>query len=127
VGIVKSLPGGTTISYGRTHTLARDSRIAVLCAGYADGLPRASSNRAQVLIHGRRCPVLGRVTMDQTIVDVTDLDGVSCGDEAVLVGSQDGARITIAEFSQWADTIPWETLCSISKRVPRVYRTALGL
>ncbi len=127
VGIVKSLPRGTTISYGRTHTLARDSRVAVLCAGYADGLPRASSNRARVLIHGRRCPVLGRVTMDQTVVDVTDLEGVSCGDEAVLVGRQQGAEITIAEFSQWADTIPWESLCSISKRVPRVYKTALGL
>ena len=127
VGIVKSLPGGTTVSYGRTHTLARDSRVAILCAGYADGLPRASSNRAQVLIHGRRCPVLGRVTMDQTVVDVTDLEGVACGDDAVLVGRQHGAEITIAEFSQWADTIPWESLCSISKRVPRVYRTALGL
>jgi alanine racemase len=127
VGIVKRLPRGTTISYGRTHTLARDSKIAVLCAGYADGLPRASSNRAQVLIHGRRCPVLGRVTMDQTVVDVTDLEGVACGDEAVLVGRQQGAEITIAEFSQWADTIPWESLCSISKRVPRVYRTALGV
>jgi alanine racemase len=127
VGIVKSLPRGTTVSYGRTHTLARDSRVAILCAGYADGLPRASSNRAQVLIHGRRCPVLGRVTMDQTVVDVTDLEGVACGDNVVLVGRQQGAEITIAEFSQWADTIPWESLCSISKRVPRVYRTALGL
>jgi alanine racemase len=127
VGIVKRLPRGNTISYGRTHKLARDSVIAVLCAGYADGLTRAASNRAQVLIHGRRCPVLGRVTMDQTVVDVTDLDGVCCGDEAVLVGRQDGSEITIGEFSQWAETIPWETLCSVSKRVPRVYRTALGL
>jgi alanine racemase len=127
VGVVKRLPKGTTVSYGRTHTLARDSTIAVLCAGYADGIPRAASNRAQVLIHGRRCPVLGRVTMDQTVVDITDLHGVACGDEAVLVGSQDGAAITISEFSRWADTIPWETLCSISKRVPRVYKTALGL
>jgi alanine racemase len=65
--------------------------------------------------------------MDQTVVDVTDLDGVCCGDEAVLVGRQDGSEITIGEFSQWAETIPWETLCSVSKRVPRVYRTALGL
>jgi alanine racemase len=127
VGIVKTLPRGTTISYGRTHTLARDSVVALLCAGYADGLPRAASNRAQVLVQGRRCPVLGRVTMDQTVVDVTDLAKVACGDEAVLVGRQDGSEITIAEFSQWADTIPWETLCSVTKRVPRVYKTALGL
>jgi alanine racemase len=127
VGLVKSLPRGTTISYGRTHTLARDSRVAILCAGYADGVPRAASNRAQVLIKGRRCPVLGRVTMDQTIVDVTDVSGTACGDEAVLIGAQGGEEITVAEFSRAADTIPWETLCSVSKRVPRIYRTSLGV
>jgi alanine racemase len=127
VGLVKCLPRGTTISYGGTHTLARDSTVAILCAGYADGIPRAASNRAQVLIHGRRCPVLGRVTMDQTIVDATDVPAAQAGDEAVLVGRQKGAEISIAEFSRWADTIPWETLCSVTKRVPRVYRTALGV
>jgi alanine racemase len=127
VGLVKALPRGTTISYGCTHTLARDSTVAILCAGYADGIPRAVSNRAQVLIHGLRCPVLGRVTMDQTIVDVTDVPGVACGDETVLVGRQGAAEITITEFSRWADTIPWETLCSVTKRVPRMYRTVLGV
>jgi len=127
VGIVKTLPRGTTISYGRTHTLVRDTTVAVLCAGYGDGIPRAASNRAQVLIGGRRCPVLGRVTMDQTIVDVTGVMGVKCGDEAVLVGRQQDAEISITEFSRWADTIPWETLCSVTKRVPRLYRTALGV
>jgi alanine racemase len=114
------------VSYGRTHTLRRDSMVAVLCAGYADGLPRAASNRAQVLIHGHRCPVLGRVTMDQTIVDVTEAPPVSCGDEAVLVGRQKGAEITLTEFSRAAETIPWETLTSVTKRVPRIYKTALG-
>ena len=127
VGIVKTLPRGTTISYGRTHTLARDTIVAVLCAGYGDGIPRAASNRGQVLIGGQRCPVLGRVTMDQTIVDVTGVAGVKCGDEAVLVGRQSGAEISITEFSRWADTIPWETLCSVTKRVPRLYRTTLGV
>ena len=127
VGIVKHLPAGTDISYGRTHTLRRDSTVAILCAGYGDGISRAASNRAQILIRGRRCPVLGRVTMDQTIVDVTDVPGVMSGDEAVLVGRQLGAEISIAEFSTWADTIPWEVLCSVTKRVPRVYKTALGL
>jgi alanine racemase len=127
VGITKTLPRGTTISYGRTHTLARDSVVALLCAGYGDGIPRAASNRAQVLIAGRRCPILGRVTMDQTIVDVTDVPGVQCGDEAVLVGRQLGGEISITEFSHWADTIPWETLCSVTKRVPRIYRTPLGV
>lgn len=128
VGLVKSLPIGTSVSYGRTHTLARDSRVAILAAGYGDGIPRAASNRAQVLLHGRRCPVLGRVTMDQTIVDITDLStAVAAGDEAVLVGRQQDAEIGIAEFSRWGDTIPWETLCSVTKRVPRLYRTQLGL
>lgn len=127
VGLVKRLPPGTTVSYGRTRTLTRDTTVAVLCAGYADGIPRAASNRAQVLIHGQRCPVLGRVTMDQTIVDVTDVPAAACGDEVVLVGRQDGAEITITEFSRAAETIPWETLCSVTKRVPRLYRTALGV
>jgi alanine racemase len=127
VGLVKNLPRGTGISYGGTHILARDSRVAILAAGYGDGIPRAASNRAQVLLHGQRCPVLGRVTMDQTIVDVTDLPAVAAGDEAVLVGRQHDAEIGIAEFSRWGDTIPWETLCSVTKRVPRLYRTQLGL
>lgn len=127
VGLVKRLPRGTTISYGRTRTLDRDTTVAILCAGYGDGLPRAASNRAQVLVRGRRCAVLGRVTMDQTVLDVTDVPGVAAGEEVVLVGRQDGAEISITEFSGWADTIPWETLCSVTKRVPRLYRTALGV
>ena len=127
VGIVKRLPAGTDISYGRTCTLRRDTTVAVLCAGYADGIARACSNRAQVLIRGQRCPVLGRVTMDQTIVDATDVPGVQCGDEAVLVGRQGEAEISITEFSTWSESIPWETLCSVTKRVPRTYRTSLGL
>lgn len=127
VGIVKQLPRGSTISYGRTHTLSRDSTIAVVCAGYGDGLSRAASNRGEILIRGRRCPILGRVTMDQTIVDVTDVPGVISGDEAVIVGRQLGEEIPVVEFSEWSDTIPWEVLCSVTKRVPRVYRAALGL
>ena len=127
VGLVKRLPGGQTVSYGRTHRLAEETKVAVLCAGYGDAIPRAMSGRAEVLINGRRCRVLGRVTMDQTIVDVTALPSVSCGDEVVLVGHQGDGVISISEFSQWADTIPWETLCSVTKRVPRIYRTALGI
>ncbi len=128
VGLVKKLPAGTGISYGHTHTLRRASTVAILTAGYGDGIPRAASNRAHVLIQGIRCPVLGRVTMDQTIVDVTDVPApVVSGDEVVLVGKQYAGQISIGEFSAWADTIPWETLCSVTKRVPRLYRTALGL
>ncbi len=127
VGLVKNLPAGTGISYGRTHVLRRDSRVAVLTAGYGDGIPRATSNRGQVLIRGRRCPILGRVTMDQTIVDVTELPEAAAGDEAVLIGRQGESEIPLAEFSRHADTIPWETLCSVTKRVPRLYRTQLGV
>jgi alanine racemase len=128
VALVKELPAGTSISYGRTWTLQRPSRVAVLAAGYGDGIPRACSNRASALIRGRRCPFIGRVTMDQTIVDVTDLpESPACGDEAVLVGEQAPEQISIVEFSDWAETIPWETLTSVTKRVPRVYRTSLGL
>lgn len=128
VGLVKQLPAGTSVSYGRTVKLKRDTRVAVLTGGYGDGIARASGTRAQVLINGRRCPVLGRITMDQTMVDVTDVVGaVACGDTAVLVGRQGSAEISLTEFSDWADTIPWETLCSVTKRVPRHYRNASGV
>lgn len=127
VGLTKHLPASTGISYGQTHRLGRDSRVAVLTGGYGDGIPRALSNRGCVLIRGQRCPILGRVTMDQTIVDVTDAPGVVPGDEAILVGRQDGAEIPVTEFSTLANSIPWETLCSVTKRVPRIYRRSLGL
>ncbi len=128
VGLVKQLPAGTGISYGRTHRLERASTVAVLTAGYGDGIARACSNRAQVLIRGKRCPVLGRITMDQTIVDITDVsEKVSCGDPVVLVGRQTLAEISLTEFSDWSDSIPWETLCSVTKRVPRLYRNAAGV
>jgi alanine racemase len=128
VGLVKDLPAGTGVSYNRTHVLARATRVAVITAGYGDGLARASSNRGQVLIAGRRCRILGRVCMDQTIVDLSEVAGdVRAGDQVTLVGRQGGAEITVAEFSGWADTIPWETLCSVTKRVPRLYRNAAGV
>lgn len=127
VALVKTVPAQTGLSYGRTHIVDRDTRIAILAAGYGDGIPRACSNRAQVLIRGQRCPVLGRVTMDQTIVDVSRVAEVKVGDQATLVGRQEEGMIGITEFSHWADTIPWETLTSVTKRVPRVYRTGLGL
>jgi len=121
VGLVKHLPAGTPVSYNRTCVLKRDSRVAIVTAGYGDGIPIPASNRASVLIHGRRCPILGRVTMDQTVVDVSDLpDGaVATGDLVTLLGRQDGATITIEEFCAWAKTIPWDVFCSITKRVTR--------
>ncbi len=128
IGLVKELPASATVSYGRTHRLARPSRVAVVTAGYGDGLPRAASNRGTVLVRGQRCPILGRVCMDQTIVDVTDLPTPpAAGESVVLVGRQGDAQITLAEFSAAADTIPWETLTSVTKRVARRYKTALGV
>lgn len=122
IGIVKDLPKGSYISYGRSFRLARDSKIAVLTAGYADGIPIALSNSGSVLIDGKQCPMIGRVTMDQTIVDITDLGKpVRSGDQATLIGEDKGVEITTSAFSKKAGTIPWETLCSITKRVERVY------
>ena len=122
VGIVKDLPKGSYVSYGRSCRLERDSKIAVLTAGYADGIPIALSNLGSVLIDGQRCPIVGRVTMDQTIVDITEIkDVVRSGDRATLIGKNKEAEITASAFSKAAGTIPWETLCSITKRVERVY------
>lgn len=124
IGLIKELPPGTDISYSRTYTLNRTTRIGILTAGYGDGIPLTLSNRGEVLIHGRRCPILGRVTMDQTIVDLSGATDARVGDIATLIGQHGDETISAAEFSQTAETIPWETLCSITKRVTRTY---LGL
>lgn len=128
IGIIKDLPKGSYISYNRSHRLRRNSRIAVLTAGYGDGIPLELSNSGKVLIHGKYCPILGRITMDQTIVDLTDLNTpAKSGDQATLIGRNNNAEITAIEFSQAANTIPWETLCSITKRVERVYLGSRGI
>jgi alanine racemase len=118
---IKEVPAGTPISYGRTFITRRPSRIATLPIGYADGYSRALSNRGEVLIRGRRAPVVGRVCMDLTMVDVTDAPEAGSGDEAVLIGRQGGARITAEEVAERAGTIPYEILCGIGRRVRRVY------
>jgi alanine racemase len=123
VVLVKDLPAGTAVSYNRTKVLTRDSRVAIVAVGYGDGVPTAASNRGSFLLHGRRCPILGRVTMDQTIVDVTDVPGVAVGDIATILGAQGTDRITVREFCAWSDCIPWEALCTLTQRVQRVYRT----
>lgn len=127
ITITKELPAGASIGYGRTCVLARPSRTAVIAAGYGDGLPRAAGNRGQVLVRGRRCPLLGRVSMDQAVVDVTEVPEVEHGEPVVLIGRQGAEEIDSVEFSGWGETIPWEALCSITKRVPRLYRTTLGI
>ncbi len=124
VSLVKEIPRGTPLSYGGTFVAPRKMRVATLTAGYGDGYPRAASNRAEVLLHGQRCRVLGRVTMDQTLVDVSRLKRVRSGDEAVLIGKQGREEITATELAAWCGTVPWEILTGITYRVPRVYRGA---
>ncbi len=121
IGLIKQLPKGTAISYGKTLTLERDTSVAVLTGGYGDGIPLGLSNSGSVIIKGHRCSILGRVTMDQTIVDVSNINGIQCGDSVILIGSEDCTDISASEFSETANTIPWESLCSITKRVPRIY------
>ncbi len=123
VVLVKHLPKGTAIGYNRTKVLTRDSVVAVVAVGYGDGVPTAASNRGQFLIHGQRCPILGRVSMDQTVVDVTDNPNVAAGEVATILGAQGKDRITVAEFCGWSDCIPWEALCTLTQRVQRVYRS----
>lgn len=122
VALVRELAPGSSISYGRTFTVQRRSRIATLSIGYADGLPRAVSGRgAAVLVRGQRCPVVGRITMDLTIVDVTDVAAVEAGDEVVVIGRQGDEEIPAFEVADKAGTIPWEVFTGIGSRVTRVY------
>ena len=112
---------GDSVSYNRTFVASRPSRIAVLPMGYADGYNRLLSNRGVVLIGGRRAPVVGRVCMDMTMVDVTNVPGVQIGHEAILIGQQGQERITAQDLAAWQQTIPYEILCAIGPRVPRQY------
>ncbi len=122
VALLRDLPAGRSISYGRTFTTSRLMRVATISVGYADGFPRSLSNRdASVLIRGQRCPVLGRVTMDLTMVDVTPLPNVELGDEVVLIGRQGAEEIFVAEVAARAGTIAWEIFTGIGSRVRRVY------
>ena len=119
---LKRVAAGTPLSYGRTFTTRRDSLIAVLPIGYADGYSRAWSNRGEILIGGRRLPVVGRVCMDMTLVDVTDLPSVGMGDEAVLMGSQGSEALYADELARDLGSIPYEILCAVGQRIPRTYR-----
>jgi alanine racemase len=118
---LKEVPRGTTVSYGRTFTCERESRIAALPIGYADGYSRSLSNRGEVLVQGKRAPVAGVVCMDMTMIDVTGIPGVALYDEVVLLGAQGTDRITAQELADRTHTIPYEVLCAVSARVPRVY------
>jgi alanine racemase len=124
VSQVKDVPRGSSVSYGRTFIALRDTRVATLPLGYADGVPRALSNRGQVLIRGRRAPIIGRVCMDMLMVDATTIPDVGIGDEAVLIGRQGDSEISADEVAALLGTISYEVLCRIGPRVPRVYLSA---
>lgn len=119
---LKELPPGYGIGYGATFRTARASRIATLPVGYADGYDRLLSNRGEVLVHGRRAPVVGRVSMDLVTIDVTDLPDAAVGDEVVLLGRQESDEIAVEELAAKLGTISYEVFCGVSGRVPRVYR-----
>ncbi|HWL53010.1 MAG TPA: alanine racemase [Chthoniobacteraceae bacterium] len=122
VSLVRKIPQGRSISYGRTFIAPSPMKVATLAAGYGDGYFRHLSNvGAAVLIGGKRCPVLGRVTMDQTVVDVSHLPEVAVGDEVVLIGRQGEERLLATEVAAWAGTIAWELFTAITGRVRRVY------
>jgi alanine racemase len=122
VVLVRSLGPGRSISYGRTFVTPDEMKVATLCAGYGDGINRHLSGREmEVLIDGRRCRLLGRVTMDQVMVDVTHLERVGPGDEVVLVGRQGDEEILASELASKAGTIAWEVFTGITKRVVRIY------
>ncbi len=118
---VRRVAQGDSISYNRTHVASRPSRIAVLPVGYADGYNRLLSNRGAVLLEGQRAPIVGRICMDLTMVDVTEIPAVRTGSEAVLIGAQGELRVTADDLAALIGTIPYEILCAIGPRVPRFY------
>jgi alanine racemase len=121
---LRTIPRGGTVSYNGTFVASRPTRIAVLPIGYADGYSRRLSHRGSVLIQGHRVPIVGLVCMDMIMVDVTDLPPVQVGEVATLIGLQGGESIWADEVAGWIDTIPYEVLCGIGSRVPRLYEPA---
>lgn len=119
---VRRLKAGESTSYSRTYVVQRPSRIAVLPLGYADGYSRQLSNKAEVLINGKRAPVVGRVCMDMSMVDVTDVPGVSPRTEVTVIGREENEEITAADLAAWQGTIAYEVLCKIGQRVTRLYK-----
>ncbi len=121
LALIRDMPAGHGISYGRTFITPRAMRVATLSAGYADGYPRHLSNReVTVLVGGKRCPLLGRVTMDLMMIDVSEVGDAVVGDEAVLMGRQGNAEISATELAERADTITWEIITRVGSRVRRI-------
>ena len=121
VSYVKELDAGVEVGYGGTYTTSRKTRVATIPVGYADGYPRCLSNTGRVLIHGQSAPIIGRVCMDQFMVDVTGIENVSEGDEVTLFGRDGGAEISVEEISGMSHSFNYEFVCDVGKRVPRVF------
>ncbi len=121
ISYVKTVPAGTPIGYGSTFVAGEEMQIATIPVGYGDGYPRRLSNKGCVLIHGQRAPIVGRVCMDQFMVDVTAIPQVIVGDEAVLFGKQKDQELSVEEVSALAGSFNYEMLCNVGKRIPRVY------
>jgi alanine racemase len=120
---IRAMPQGSRVGYNGTYTLTRSSRIAVLSVGYGDGLNRKLSSRGRVIIRGEFATIVGRISMDLTLVDVTDLTQVQVGDEVILIGSCNDRMIGAADHAFQSDTIPYEIFCNISKRVRRIFNS----
>ncbi len=118
---VRTLQAGESVGYGRSFRASEETLLATIPVGYGDGLLRSASNRGHVLIGGRRCPIVGNIAMDLTTVDVSGVPGVAVGDEALLLGEQQGAVLDARDLALAAGTIPYEVLTNVSRRVPRVY------
>lgn len=125
VAQVRSLPAGTTIGYGRTWCLREPTRVATISAGYADGLPLALSNRGQVIVGGRYCPVIGRISMDYTTVDVSAVEGVKPGDEVICLGRDGDCSITPDDWATLKGTHAYDIICSLGSRVERVVKQSV--
>ena len=121
LAFIKHVPKGTALGYGRTFVTERDSVIGTIPIGYHDGFHRGFSNRAQVIVNGDFSPVVGRVSMDWTIIDLTDVTNPKCGDRVTLIGTQSGRSISAEELAAMLDTISYEVTCGISDRVPRYF------
>jgi alanine racemase len=121
ITLLKRVGAGATLGYGGTFRTERDSLIAIIPIGYHDGLRRAYSNNGRVIVRGRFAPIVGRVSMDLTIIDVSDINGVELGDEVILIGRSGDSSITAEEMGSWIGTISFEVSCAISERVPRIY------
>jgi alanine racemase len=119
--LLKTVPAGAEVGYGGTFVTSRDTRIATLAIGYEDGLSRRLSNRGHVIVREQLAPIVGRVSMDLTLVDVTDVKNASEGDEAVVIGEQGSVGITSEQVAEQIGTLSYEITCGISERVPRIY------